>query len=68
MDVTTEVKQKLDFLRKSYVLDDWFIQTFQSRLKAVSKLIRFADDFLLLFASQQRRCRSSDESTAKAMG
>lgn len=36
-----------------YVLDDWFIQAIQPRLKAASKLIRFADDFLLLFASKE---------------
>lgn len=36
-----------------YVLDDWFIQAIQPRLKAASQLIRFADDFLLLFASKE---------------
>lgn len=36
-----------------YVLDDWFIQAIQPRLKAASKLIRFADDFLLLFRSKE---------------
>lgn len=36
-----------------YVLDKWFIETIQPRLKAKSKLIRFADDFLLLFSSKE---------------
>ena len=36
-----------------YVLDRWFIQQIQPRLQADSALIRFADDFLLLFASRE---------------
>jgi group II intron reverse transcriptase/maturase len=36
-----------------YVLDEWFTQVIQPRLKAASKLIRFADDFLLLFSSKE---------------
>jgi RNA-directed DNA polymerase len=36
-----------------YVLDDWFTQHIQPRLQAPSKLIRFADDFLLLFGSKE---------------
>ena len=36
-----------------YVLDEWFIQAIQPRLKGGSKLIRFADDFLLLFDNKQ---------------
>lgn len=36
-----------------YVLDEWFVETIQPRLKAESKLIRFADDFLLLFSSKK---------------
>jgi len=33
-----------------YVLDEWFIETIQPWLKGRSELIRYADDFLLLFA------------------
>lgn len=40
-----------------YVLDKWFIETIQPRLKAKSKLIRFADDFLLLFSSKEDAVR-----------
>lgn len=36
-----------------YVLDEWFLEVIQPRLKAGSGLIRFADDFLLLFSSQE---------------
>jgi RNA-directed DNA polymerase len=36
-----------------YVLDEWFNETIQPRLKAGSKLIRYADDFLLLFTSRE---------------
>lgn len=36
-----------------YVLDEWFNEVIQPRLKAESKLIRFADDFLLLFSSRE---------------
>ena len=36
-----------------YVLDDWFIRAIQPRLKGAGKLIRFADDFLLLFVSKE---------------
>ena len=32
-----------------YVLDEWFIEAIRPRLKGNSSLIRFADDFLLLF-------------------
>ena len=36
-----------------YVLDEWITQVIQPRLKAASKLIRYADDFLLLFSSKE---------------
>lgn len=36
-----------------YVLDDWFIQIIQPRLGGNSELIRFADDFLLLFDNKE---------------
>jgi RNA-directed DNA polymerase len=36
-----------------YVLDEWFIETIQPRLKGNSGLIRFADDFLLLFDNKE---------------
>lgn len=36
-----------------YVLDEWFIEAIQPRLKGNSSLIRFADDFLLLFDSKE---------------
>jgi RNA-directed DNA polymerase len=36
-----------------YVLDEWFIQAIQPRLKGKSGLIRYADDFLLLFDNKQ---------------
>ncbi|MDZ7692715.1 MAG: reverse transcriptase domain-containing protein [Balneolaceae bacterium] len=36
-----------------YVLDEWFIEAIQPRLKGSSKLIRFADDFLLLFDNME---------------
>ncbi|MCC5907110.1 MAG: group II intron reverse transcriptase/maturase, partial [Balneolaceae bacterium] len=36
-----------------YVLDEWFIEVIQPRLKGNSALIRFADDFLLLFDNKQ---------------
>lgn len=36
-----------------YVLDEWFIEAIQSRLKGNSSLIRFADDFLLLFSNKE---------------
>jgi RNA-directed DNA polymerase len=36
-----------------YVLDEWFIEAIQPRLKGKSGLIRFADDFLLLFDNKQ---------------
>jgi len=36
-----------------YVLDEWFTQAIQPRLKANSSLIRFADDFLLLFSNKE---------------
>jgi len=40
-----------------YVLDEWFNEAIQPRLKAESKLIRFADDFLLLFNSKEEAKR-----------
>lgn len=36
-----------------YVLDEWFIEAIQPRLKGNSSLIRFADDFLLLFSNKE---------------
>ena len=36
-----------------YVLDEWFTQEIQPRLKSESELIRYADDFLLLFSSKE---------------
>lgn len=36
-----------------YVLDEWFIESIQPRLKGNSNLIRFADDFLLLFSNKE---------------
>jgi group II intron reverse transcriptase/maturase len=36
-----------------YVLDEWFTEQIQPRLAGASALIRFADDFLLLFASRE---------------
>lgn len=36
-----------------YVLDEWFIQQIQPQLKGSSSLIRFADDFLLLFSNKE---------------
>jgi len=36
-----------------HVRDEWYTETIQPRLKAESKLIRFADDFLLLFSSKE---------------
>jgi len=36
-----------------YVLDEWFTQAIQPRLKANSSLIRFADDFLILFSNKE---------------
>ena len=36
-----------------YALDEWFIQAIQPRLKGKSGLIRFADDFLLLFDNKR---------------
>lgn len=36
-----------------YVLDEWFHQAIQPRLKGGSQLIRFADDFLLLFDNKE---------------
>lgn len=36
-----------------HVLDEWFIEAIQPRLKGKSGLIRFADDFLLLFDNKQ---------------
>lgn len=36
-----------------YVLDEWFIEAIQPRLKGNSSLIRFADDFLMLFDRKQ---------------
>jgi len=35
-----------------YVLDEWFVKEIQPRLNAESRLIRFADDFLLLFSNK----------------
>jgi group II intron reverse transcriptase/maturase len=35
-----------------YVLDEWFVKEIQPRLNGESKLIRFADDFLLLFSNK----------------
>lgn len=35
-----------------YVLDEWFVKEIQPRLSAESRLIRFADDFLLLFSNK----------------
>lgn len=36
-----------------YVLDEWFIEQIQPLLKGSSKLIRYADDFLLLFDNKE---------------
>lgn len=36
-----------------YVLDEWFIEAIQPRLKGNSSLIRFADDFLLLLSNKE---------------
>lgn len=36
-----------------YVLDEWFLEAIQPRLKGNSNLIRFADDFLLLFSNKE---------------
>jgi hypothetical protein len=36
-----------------YVLDGWFLEAIQPRLKGNSNLIRFADDFLLLFSNKE---------------
>ena len=33
-----------------YVLDEWFIEVVQKRLRGSSTLVRFADDFVMLFA------------------
>lgn len=35
-----------------YALDEWFIEQIQPRLASESAMIRFADDFLLLFSSK----------------
>jgi len=50
-----------------YVLDDWFTQIIQPRLKGASQLIRFADDFLLLFSSKES-ARRVMEVLPKRMG
>ena len=36
-----------------YAVDEWFNEQIRPRLKADAKLVRFADDFLLLFANRQ---------------
>jgi len=36
-----------------YVVDEWFNEQIRPRLKAKAKLVRFADDFLLLFANKE---------------
>ena len=33
-----------------YVLDRWFVETVQPRLRGASQLVRFADDFVMTFA------------------
>jgi len=35
-----------------YVLDDWFAEQAQPRLRSTSTLIRYCDDFVMLFASK----------------
>lgn len=36
-----------------YAVDEWFNEQIRPRLKADAKLVRFADDFLLLFSSKE---------------
>lgn len=36
-----------------YVIDEWFNEQIRPRLKAKAKLVRFADDFLFLFANKE---------------
>lgn len=40
-----------------YVLDEWFIQEIQPRLRGQSFIIRFADDFLLGFTNEEDAMR-----------
>ena len=36
-----------------YVLDDWFAQTVQPRMRGRCSLTRFADDFVMVFSNQE---------------
>ena len=38
-----------------YVLDEWFAEQVQPRLRGPSTLVRYCDDFVMLFAQQRRR-------------
>ena len=46
-----------------YVLDEWFAQQVQPRLRGVSTLIRYCDDFVMLFA-----CRDDAERVHAVLG
>ena len=36
-----------------YVLDQWFVETVQPRLRGRSQLVRYADDFVMTFADAE---------------
>lgn len=46
-----------------YVLDEWFATQVQSRLRGVSALIRYCDDFVMLFA-----CKDDAERVQAVLG
>jgi retron-type reverse transcriptase len=46
-----------------YVLDEWFAQQAQPRLRGTSILIRYCDDFVMLFA-----CRDDAERVHRVLG
>ena len=50
-----------------YVLDEWFAEQVQPRLRGPSTLVRYCDDFVMLFAYRDRR-RTRASSAREAAG
>ncbi|NLD94775.1 MAG: group II intron reverse transcriptase/maturase [Fibrobacter sp.] len=47
------------------VLDKWFVQEIEPRLQGTAKLIRYADDFVILFANERDALRVRDVLTKR---